>query len=83
LLGVTELSDDLDSGAALGEKYLENRMILTERAWSNNEISPPKNGEAAWKVLFGNSLNIAKKQMKGKLKEQWLFINPDTDPLSA
>ena len=58
---------------------LENGTILTERAWSDNELSTPKNGEAAWKVLFGNSLDIAKKHIEGKLKEQWLFINPDTD----
>jgi len=57
---------------------LENGLILTERAWSDGEITAPKNGEAAWKVLFGNSLDIAKKHMEGKLKDQWLFINPDT-----
>lgn len=58
---------------------LENGMILTERGWSDNEISMPKNGDPAYKVLFDNSLNIAKKHMEGKLKEQWLFINPDTN----
>ncbi|HVN95054.1 MAG TPA: tyrosine-type recombinase/integrase [Syntrophorhabdaceae bacterium] len=57
---------------------LENGMILTERAWSGNEIGTPKNGEAAWKVLFDDSYEIAKKHMQGKTKEQWLFINPDT-----
>jgi len=57
---------------------LANGMILTERAWSDGEIGTPKNGEAAWKVLFGNSLNIAKKHIERKLKDQWLFINPDT-----
>ena len=57
---------------------LADGMILTERAWSDGELGTPKNGEAAWKVLFGNSLKIAKKHMEDKHKDAWLFINPDT-----
>jgi integrase len=71
-------------GSVIMTRYLStllihNGMILTERGWSDNEISMPKNGDPAYKVLFDNSLNIAKKHMEGKLKEQWLFVNPDTN----
>jgi integrase len=57
---------------------LAGGVILTERAWSDNEITAPKNGDPAWKVLFANALDIAKKHMADKSPEQWLFINPDT-----
>lgn len=57
---------------------LENGMILTERAWSDNELTMPKNNEASWKILFGKSLEIAKRHREGKLPEAWLFVNPDT-----
>ena len=57
---------------------LADEMILTERAWSDHELSTPKNGEASHKVLFGNALEIARRNIEGKTPDLWLFINPDT-----
>lgn len=57
---------------------LDDEMILTERAWSDNELTTPKNGESSHKVLFGRAVEIARMNMEGKTGEAWLFVNPDT-----
>jgi integrase len=57
---------------------LKNETIHTVRGWSDHELSTPKNGEPSDKILFGRAIEIARRNMKDKTREAWLFVNPDT-----
>ncbi len=57
---------------------LVNSTILTERGWSDHELTKPKNGKVSVKLLTPRAIEICKKHMESKLPEAWLFINPDS-----
>jgi len=57
---------------------LASSTILTERGWSDHELTKPKNGKVSVKLLSPRAIEICKKHMESKLPEAWLFINPDS-----
>jgi integrase len=57
---------------------LANSMIMTERAWSDHTLSKPKNGKVSTKLLSPRAIEICQDNIKGKLPEAWLFVNPDS-----